>query len=66
MPLKLFLNVVNCLTLVPLTAVSSQNASKESYWVKVSLHKTWQWFNGSHVQELLLKASESLEMYGAL
>lgn len=50
MPLKPFLNLVNSLTLVPLTAVSSQNTSQGSHWVKTSLHKTWQGCNRTHAE----------------
>ena len=50
MPLKHFLNLVNGLTLVPLAAVSSQNTSRGSYWVKISSHKIWQGCNRSHAE----------------
>lgn len=64
--MKPFLNLVNGLTVVPLTAVSSQNTSRGSYWVKMSSHKTWQGCNREGREKLLLEACESLEMYGVL
>lgn len=71
MPLKPFLNLVNSLTLVPLTAVSSQNTSQGSHWVKTSSHKTWQGCNRTHAEgkrgkKLLLESCKSQEMYGVL
>lgn len=44
-PLQLFC-LVTGLTALLLTAVSSQNISQKSYWVKMSLPKTWQGFTG--------------------
>lgn len=51
MPLKPFLNLVNGLTVVPLTALSSQNTSRGYYWANMSSHKTWQGSHRCHTEE---------------